>query len=423
MKCSVLTEGGRCKQQSLHNGVCSAHQKWQHGRNGQLGFNLIVKNEGAVLERCLKNIRLYADQIVVTDTGSTDDTVAIALRYADRVLFHEWQDSFSESRNFSLQFSTTEWVCWIDADEMIVPETADKLDNLLRMHGTAKTIFCALLSDLPDGRCSKHYLPKIFRCRTAHFEGIVHNQLVHDVPVIMSDVAFRHTGYNLDEKTMKQKRERTANLLRQQIADDPEDSFALMNLARTQLGDSDYSESLGTAMRGLASDKTTGPCREMLLYNQAICGIHLKDYQMAESACWEGLDLNFENLDLTFLLAWSSIRSEEWTKAIVYFERYLILRKTQETDGFNFLILDFWDAREQALNYIGVAHRALKNYEAAANAHRRAIALNQSDIIAWKQLALTYQTAKEPEKARRVISKIIDLGIADSEVWNEVIAN
>ena len=113
-----------------------------------LGFNLIVKNEENCLAQTLENIRPLADEIVVTDTGSTDNTVSIAESLADKVLFHEWQDSFSEARNWSLQHSTTNWICSIDADEWIEnPETID----VTQWNG-AQTLLCPIHSDMPNGQ-------------------------------------------------------------------------------------------------------------------------------------------------------------------------------------------------------------------------------------------------------------------------------
>ena len=154
------------------------------------------------MRQTLENIRPLADEIVVTDTGSTDGTVAIAESLADKVLFHAWQDSFSEARNWSLQHSDCRfYLCWIDADEFIEnPETID----VSEWNG-AQTLLCPIHSDMPSGQIARHFLPKIFRNHTAHFEGIVHNQLIYAHPVLTTDITFRHSGYNESPEIMKKK--------------------------------------------------------------------------------------------------------------------------------------------------------------------------------------------------------------------------
>ena len=64
---------------------------------------IIAKNEEARIERCLQSIKPCGFEIVVVDTGSTDETKEIAARYADKVLDFTWCDDFSAARNFSLR--------------------------------------------------------------------------------------------------------------------------------------------------------------------------------------------------------------------------------------------------------------------------------------------------------------------------------
>ena len=85
----------------------------------KLSVCLIVRNEASNLPRCLDSIRGLADEIVVVDTGSTDDTVAIAQRHGARVSTLVWQDDFSAARNASIELATCDWILVFDADESI----------------------------------------------------------------------------------------------------------------------------------------------------------------------------------------------------------------------------------------------------------------------------------------------------------------
>ena len=83
----------------------------------KLSAALIVKNEKACLEKCLKSLKGF-DEIVVLDTGSTDNTYIIARNLADRVYSdYKWNDNFAEARNHVLGKVTGDWVLSIDADE------------------------------------------------------------------------------------------------------------------------------------------------------------------------------------------------------------------------------------------------------------------------------------------------------------------
>jgi glycosyltransferase involved in cell wall biosynthesis/Tfp pilus assembly protein PilF len=80
---------------------------------------LIVRNEAVHLARCLESVRGLADDLVVVDTGSTDQTVAIARSFGARLFDLVWRDDFSLARNFAIAQAAGDWILSIDADESI----------------------------------------------------------------------------------------------------------------------------------------------------------------------------------------------------------------------------------------------------------------------------------------------------------------
>jgi len=87
-----------------------------------LSLAMIVKDEAANLPRCLASVRGLVDEVVVVDTGSTDDTVAIAKSFQAHVHPFPWIDDFSAARNESLRHCRGDWVLILDADEAIDPQ-------------------------------------------------------------------------------------------------------------------------------------------------------------------------------------------------------------------------------------------------------------------------------------------------------------
>lgn len=79
---------------------------------------MIVKNEENVLSRCLDSIKELIDEIIIVDTGSTDNTKSIAKKYTDKIYDFQWIDDFSAARNFSFSKSTMEYSMWMDADDV-----------------------------------------------------------------------------------------------------------------------------------------------------------------------------------------------------------------------------------------------------------------------------------------------------------------
>lgn len=97
----------------------------------KLSVCLIVKDEEIVLNRILNCVSKFADEIVVVDTGSSDNTVEIAKSFTDKVYYFEWQNDFSKARNFSFSKATCEFVMWIDADDFVTDYDINQI-NLLK---------------------------------------------------------------------------------------------------------------------------------------------------------------------------------------------------------------------------------------------------------------------------------------------------
>jgi tetratricopeptide (TPR) repeat protein len=97
-----------------------------------LSLCMIVKNEAAVLPRCLRSVRDIVDDLVVVDTGSTDETASIAAEFGARVFDFAWVDDFSRARNFSLDQARGGWVLVMDADESVAAEDHRRIRTALQ---------------------------------------------------------------------------------------------------------------------------------------------------------------------------------------------------------------------------------------------------------------------------------------------------
>ena len=76
----------------------------------QISLCMIVKNEERVLNRCLKSIADLMDEIIIVDTGSTDQTKEIARKYTENIYDFEWKDDFSAARNFAFSKATKDYI-------------------------------------------------------------------------------------------------------------------------------------------------------------------------------------------------------------------------------------------------------------------------------------------------------------------------
>lgn len=91
-----------------------------------------TRNEQKNIQRCLESVATLADEIVVVDMQSTDDTVKIARQYTSRIFTHENTGYVEPARNFALAKATGDWILLLDADEVVPDTLVPKLINLAK---------------------------------------------------------------------------------------------------------------------------------------------------------------------------------------------------------------------------------------------------------------------------------------------------
>jgi len=97
-----------------------------------LGLSMIAKNEEANIAPCLASVKDIVSQIVIADTGSTDNTAEIARGFGATVISHPWTNHFADARNAALRAMTTDWVLSLDADEELDHSAAGVIPTLMR---------------------------------------------------------------------------------------------------------------------------------------------------------------------------------------------------------------------------------------------------------------------------------------------------
>lgn len=134
---------------------------------------LIVKNEEALLGRCLESVK-DADEIIICDTGSTDNTIEVAKKYTDKVYTDfVWCDDFSAARNHAKSKATGDWILSIDADEFC--HDFSEVRRVVEL-ATTSAIRCTLIA---EGRTDLEFtFARLFRnIPEIRWEEPVHNHL------------------------------------------------------------------------------------------------------------------------------------------------------------------------------------------------------------------------------------------------------
>lgn len=99
----------------------------------KLSLCMIVKNEETNLPKCLQSVEDVVDEIVVLDTGSSDQTIQIAEQFGAKVHYFEWCNNFSTARNEALKYVKGDWILVLDADESLTPEIAPYLQEVINI--------------------------------------------------------------------------------------------------------------------------------------------------------------------------------------------------------------------------------------------------------------------------------------------------
>lgn len=219
----------------------------------RLSACLIVKNESQHLARCLESIQGIADEIVVVDTGSTDDTVAIAERFGATIGHFEWNDDFAAARNASLALATGQWALWIDADEVLEPQSFNPIrEALIRPQFAGYFVQIANLLD-DEGVVNQYlHMPiRLFRLTPGvKFEGRVHEQIANPSGgqnAALEKALITHYGYRPSDMAAKNKISRTIGLIERALEENPEDAFQWFNLANAQMVARDHANAVASA--------------------------------------------------------------------------------------------------------------------------------------------------------------------------------
>ena len=94
-----------------------------------LSVTIITLNEADHIEAAIDSAA-WADEIIVVDSESTDDTVAIARRYTDKVIVRPWPGYIAQ-KNFAAEQASHDWIFSLDADECVTPALADEVRTIL----------------------------------------------------------------------------------------------------------------------------------------------------------------------------------------------------------------------------------------------------------------------------------------------------
>ncbi|WP_096199100.1 glycosyltransferase [Bacillus sp. FJAT-45350] len=205
----------------------------------RLSANIIVRNAEETIDACLQSIQDIVDEIVVIDTGSTDDTLEKLKKYSVDLYTCEWKDDFSEARNKALEFSTGDWVFIIDADETLQAQrrTLEEMMSDSKVEAYWVTVENFLSTNHSHSNSQQNI--RMFRNNKEYrYEGRIHEQIASSILRIHprntlqeSNLTIKHYGdlpYYVEKYN---KNERNRFIIELALEEEPNHPFYLYNLA------------------------------------------------------------------------------------------------------------------------------------------------------------------------------------------------
>lgn len=197
---------------------------------------MIVRDEQHFLPGCLASLAGRVDEIVIVDTGSSDDTLTIARSAPDvRLLRHDWTGDFAAARNLGLEAVKTDWVLYIDADERLDLPVGGVVGDYL-----APGALAGLVRFRPKTGYTRYREWRLFRNDPRlRFQGRIHETVepairtlssAENLAIPQTEVAIDHLGYDGDQA---HKHARNLPLLEKAVQDDPDRAYLWHQLSET----------------------------------------------------------------------------------------------------------------------------------------------------------------------------------------------
>lgn len=187
---------------------------------------MIVRNEAANLPACLDSVQDLADDIVIIDTGSTDNTRDLARARGARVIEAPWTGDFAAARNLALTSAHGQWILVLDADELLPHASRIRIHELTSR--PARSAYNLVQKNrLAEGTHVSVHIVRLFpNDPRVRFERPIHEQVNTSleragIRIVDTDIIFEHSGYASTE-VLAGKTDRNRRIIEEALAKEPD---------------------------------------------------------------------------------------------------------------------------------------------------------------------------------------------------------
>ncbi|KAB3539669.1 glycosyltransferase [Alkaliphilus pronyensis] len=298
----------------------------------QLSIVMMVKNESKYLDQCLKSLNSIRSQIeaelIVLDTGSTDNTVNIAKKYTKKVFLKEWNGNFSDMRNTSISYAKGQWVFILDGDE-VVDNPTDLIDffktNSYSKYNTAtvriENIYAGKISSIM-AQCRLFKRDSDFK-----YNGAIHEQPSAKKPLKNLNTNIIHYGYDMTDIQLKERKyKRNTEILFKELKNNPDNYYYWFQLGQSYCAYDEYQKGLDAILTAIDVMKKAKIEKSKMMF---IFIYHMKIYFFMEryddviAIANEALSISKEYLDVYYYMGKAQQLQHKYQDAVKSFDRYL----------------------------------------------------------------------------------------------------
>jgi glycosyltransferase involved in cell wall biosynthesis len=360
---------------------------------------MIVKNEQHYLPDCLASARPYVDEIVVIDTGSTDNTIEIARSFGANVYHFEWINDFAAARNESLRHATGDWVLQLDADERLnLPDSPQALRDAVSAPGV--DAYAVSIQNLQEAvgkpTHSVNYNYRLFRrLPEIRFEREVHESIEQSLIRTQSSTAYaefviEHIGYAVNSEAITKKLERNLDILQNHIQRHGENAYILYYLGNTYRVLGRTEECLAVFQRALDSKDINNTLIALIYNSMNIIYLGLKNYEKTITTAKKSLEVMPLQNTARYFLGAAHYNLKEYKEALPYLVscyQYWRLPTGKKTTGIS---QEYTMSEQELLRAITFCHFSLNNYSQAIIFGRRFLDFDNQNIEVLHIISLSY---------------------------------
>ncbi len=288
-----------------------------------LALCMIVRDEEKTLARCLESVKNLADEIVIVDTGSNDKSPEIAEKFNASVFYFNWNNNFSEARNFSIGKTSSDFILYLDADEELTAESRALIQEILT-DNSSKAYRCVIKNiDDFSGRVTYGTYCRLFPNKKGiEFRGRVHEQiedslLERGVEIVDSEIEIVHHGYNIDDEGKAAKAKRNLPLLLEEFKHSPSPYYAYQ-LGLTYSIIEDYRSAENYFNYAYKSKSLPEDYKLFSLQFLINFALKRKDFDKAKKLVDEIFEFNISHPSVFYVVAKVYSALKDYEKALMY---------------------------------------------------------------------------------------------------------